>query len=170
MSSRVLLSGGVKVHYGQFYISPPHCVPVDLAEAFRGQENGICGAAQEGQLFLITGLHTGLVRLAVTMHDTKPPVDESWEEVVEVPFVHRENELLLKEWGSDDGYELFIPPGTYRVRYCARTMLGDWQIFDENAAVQTYALDFWPAPTSGDAIIKVTGECASYWHSFDSSE
>jgi hypothetical protein len=164
MTSRVLLSGGVNVHYAQIYVQPPNA-HTDMTGALGGQVNGICGASQEGHLFLVTGLHTGLVRLTVTLHENEPDLDPSWEEVVEVPFPHMADKLALVEWGSDDGHDLSIPPGTYRARYSARSMLGDWQITEQNAPTQTYSLDFWPAPLAPDAIIRVTGECAKYWHS-----
>lgn len=164
MSSRVLLSGGVHVHYAQVYVEPPGEL-TDMTAALRGQVNGICGSSQEGHLFLVTGLHTGLVRFTIRLHDTEPPVDTSWDEVVEVSFAHMKDRLALVEWGSEDGHELQIPPGTYRVRYSARSMIGDSQITEQNSPAQSYALDFWPAPLAADAIIRVTGECAKYWHS-----
>ena len=36
-------------------------IDADLAAAFAGQRNGLCGAAVPGRLWLITGRHTGTV-------------------------------------------------------------------------------------------------------------
>lgn len=55
---RVLMRGDVWVHYGQIYVESGQGSP-GLAEGFAGQENGLCGGAVAGTLFLITGLHTG---------------------------------------------------------------------------------------------------------------
>ncbi|MGG6263516.1 Rpn family recombination-promoting nuclease/putative transposase [Leptolyngbya sp. AN03gr2] len=44
------------------YIDPNEYEGVDLEAAFRGQINGICGAASLSKMLLMTGLHTGPVR------------------------------------------------------------------------------------------------------------
>lgn len=163
MSARVLFSGGVQIDYQQFYIAPPG-VFLDMTDAFRGQVNGICGAAQPGCLWLTTGLHVGMVHLNVTLHDSEPSLDDVWEEVVECSFESLSSRLLLQEWGSEDGKDLRVPRGAYRVRYCAQAMLGDWQMEEGNPMTQRYSLQFWQAPAGPDAIIKATGECARQWH------
>jgi hypothetical protein len=48
-----------------------------------GHLHASCGAAVAGALFLSTGLHSGKVGFTVELHDSRPPVDESWERVVE---------------------------------------------------------------------------------------
>ncbi len=165
MQPHVMYSGDLHVHYGQFYVEPADDDYVDVDQAFRGQSNGICGAAQPGRLFLITGIHTGTVHLTVERAESEPPVDPSWEEVVECSFKHRQESLLLREWWvAEAGYPLSLPVGTYRARYCAKSMLADWQLADGDGPLQTYLLQFWPAQQRTDEVVRVSGECAQYWH------
>src|SRR5690349_13980250 len=56
----------------------------DLHRAGLGQRNGICGAQVAGHLSMMTGTHTGNIAFRVELHDTAPPVDDQWKEVVEV--------------------------------------------------------------------------------------
>ena len=46
-----------------------------MVAGFRGQANGLCGAAVPGLLFLITGLHTGHFGFMVDVCAPRPPVD-----------------------------------------------------------------------------------------------
>ncbi len=84
------MSSDVWVHYGQIYVRSRQAdlrVPdPELHEYFAGQQNGLCGGAVPGCLFLITGLHTGTVGMVVELHDHPPAQDDSWEEIVEVSF------------------------------------------------------------------------------------
>src|SRR5262245_11031161 len=56
-----VFEGKIHVDYNQAYVLVGEIVTPDLYDAFRGQTNGICGAAVRGALWLITGLHTGRV-------------------------------------------------------------------------------------------------------------
>jgi hypothetical protein len=164
MSAQILFSDQIHVHYGQFYVEPNDGDYVDMDLALRGQSNGICGAAQPGRLFLITGIHTGVVHVTLEQADVEPPVDDCWDEIVECSFTHRASRLFLREWAAEAEYPLNFPTGSYRVRYSARSMLADWQLVAGDGPLQTYLLQFWPAPPRADALVKVTGECAQYWH------
>ena len=55
---RTLMTGPAWVAYGQIYVESAEGWG-ELGECFGGQQNGLCGAAIGGRLFLITGLHTG---------------------------------------------------------------------------------------------------------------
>src|SRR5690348_14914657 len=70
----VLFDDDIHVHYGFIFLSTQDDSP-DLMEPRRGQQNGLCGAAVAGVLSLITGLHTGRVRLRVEWLDTEPSLD-----------------------------------------------------------------------------------------------
>jgi hypothetical protein len=138
-----------------------------LKECFRGQVNGLCGAALPGKLFLITGLHTGHVGFTVDLLDTPPPLDDTWEEVVEAPFSVTSSVTALVEWAGLATHPIPLPRGSFRTRYCARGMqLGkdldtsppDGQLVD------FYSLTFWPAQTIGDNVLRVTAETAAYFH------
>ncbi len=164
MSSTVLFSDSLFVHYGQFYIEPDDENYIDMSTALSGQENGICGANQPNRLFLVTGLHTGDVHVSVEICAKIPKVDEAWEEIVECSFEQEAERLYLCQWAHEATHLLEIPRGSYRVRYCARAMLGDWQVSEDNDPPQSYLLQFWPSKHEIDVVIKVTGECARYWH------
>ena len=84
---RILFQGDVRVSYRQLYVQNSDPLPEGFPDgAWAGQENGLCGAAYPGLLFLTTGLHTGNVGFTVESHDQTPPIDDSWEEIVEVSF------------------------------------------------------------------------------------
>jgi hypothetical protein len=178
--SRVF-EGLLHVHYGQAYVLTGEMLPPELRDAFRGQTNGLCGATVRGALFLITGLHTGHVGFAVDVLDAAPPLDDIWEEIVEVSFtvVDEDEELeyddteIIERWISLvdwDGGAYYLPtfsPGNYRVRYCARGMQhGRKQdtLLEDKEPVDFYLLSFWPAEATPDCIIKQTSEIAAYWH------
>src|SRR5262249_12792354 len=63
----------IHVHYGQAYILMSEMPNPGLNDAFRGQTNGLCGAAVRGALWLVTGLHTGQVGFTVDVLDAAPP-------------------------------------------------------------------------------------------------
>jgi carbohydrate-selective porin OprB len=139
-----------------------------MADFFRGQQNGLCGAAVAGGLFLITGLHTGQVGFTVDVLDAPPPHDDMWEEVVEASFQvgARVTDLALIEWGWQASYPLQLQPGSYRVRYCALGMERGKEIDTTlgDVLVDFYSLAFWPAEAAGDRVLKQTSEVAAYWH------
>lgn len=90
-TNKVLFSGTLGIEYGQFYIDVADDEDedddyLDPSEAFQGQENGICGAAQAGKLFFVTGIQNGTIAIRVELHAAEPPIDRSYEEVVEVPL------------------------------------------------------------------------------------
>jgi hypothetical protein len=120
------------------------------------------GAAVQGYLVLTTGLHTGPVRF-----DEEPPLDPTWEDVVEVCFQVPDAGIALHEWGGRDAFPLEVPPGSYRVRYSAKRMdLGNWVDSqpDDARPIDSYLLTLWPAPPAPDRIVKVTSLTASQWH------
>src|SRR5215472_12718518 len=105
------------VHYGQIYVQSGEDYP-DLAECFGGQSNGLCGAAMPGMLFLITGLHTGEVGFTVQLYHEPPPIDDSWQEVVEASFQPM-GEAELVGWAGQEYWPLDLAEVSYRVRYSA---------------------------------------------------
>lgn len=167
---RTLVSGEVRVHYSQIYVESDteECGP-ELSEAFAGQDGGLCGGATAGALFLLTGLHTGGVGFTVELHDAPPPLDDAWEEIVEVPFTPVSSRTLLVQWAGEAAWELDLEERDYRARYCAIGM-------DEGSTVDTrldaeprrerYLLQFWPSPPASARVLKQTGETAGYWHRY----
>lgn len=171
MAVRTLVDQHVRVAYAQIFVeSGNDAEDTSLPASFAGQRNGLCGAVAAGQLFLITGLHTGHVGFTVELHTHAPTVDESWEDIVEAPFVPATDSVALVEWGGERVCSLPLIAGeTYRVRYSGNGLdIGDrtdTRLSDEPAA-DRYLLQFWPDRIAGDAIVKQTSGIAAYWHDY----
>lgn len=165
-----LFEGNIEVQYGQAYIELDGSFDGAMDSCFRGQNNGLCGAQMPAILFLLTGLHTGIVSIAIHLFDAEPVIDESWEEIVEVSFLAPKGEITLMEWAADQGVSISVPAGSYRARYQGRAM----QIANEldtnvdDTPVDHYRLDLWAAPLSPDRIVKQTSTVAAYWHDWAS--
>ncbi|HEX8005451.1 MAG TPA: hypothetical protein VF482_03390 [Trebonia sp.] len=168
---RTLMSQAAWVHYGQIYVQSGEDYP-DLAECFGGQSNGLCGAAMPGILYLITGLHTGQVGFTVELHDAPPPIDDSWQEIVEASF-RPMGKAGLAGWGGHGYWPLDLAEASYRVRYCGTGMDAARELdtrMEEDPEADRYLLQFWPAPPEPDRVIKQTSEAAAYWHEFASQQ
>jgi hypothetical protein len=163
---RVLMSGEVGVHYSQCYVFSGESGETYLERSFGGQWNGLCGAAEPGMLYLITGLHTGTVPFQVELHERAPVIDDCWEEVVEATFLP-EGETALVEWGGTGAWALELDLVSHRVRYCARGMdqahAKDTRM-DGDPAPDQYLLQFWPAAAASEGVIRQTSEMAAYYH------
>mgnify|MGYP000108941856 FL=1 len=164
---RVLFDGDAHVHYAQIYVhSGWEGFEDPFTGSFKGQVNGLCGAAERGHLYMITGLHTGHMGFAVELHDEAPSIDDSWEEVVEVSFTPTSDIVALTEWGGESR-PLALQQVDYRVRYSASGMDQARQVdtrFDHEPILDRYLLQFWPAPPSADRLVKQTSAIAAYWH------
>jgi len=160
------MNGDVTVCYGQIYVAGDDGFTAGMSECFSDQRNGLCGAGHRGSLFLMVALHTGRVGFEAQLHDQAPPVDEQWEEVVEVSF-HPENGSHLLCWGGYGAWPLDLDDTDYRVLYCARNMDrprdGD-PSDDEDRVIDHYLLQFWPAPPQPDRILTQTTHTAAQWH------
>ncbi|GAA3932422.1 hypothetical protein [Actinoplanes auranticolor] len=164
MPAEVLLDQDVFVAYGQIYVeSSTARMDGEMDESFRGQSNGLCGAAVPGMLFLMTATHTGDVSFRIELHDREPALDDPWEEAVEVSFVADGGEITLSEWGGSGWHPLPIPGGDYRVRYCASGMDEVEEGSDEHS-VDRYLLQMWPAPRAPEHVARQTAAAAEYWH------
>ncbi|MEV8504601.1 hypothetical protein AB0368_07185 [Actinoplanes sp. NPDC051475] len=165
MTARVLFDGSVFLSYHQVQLcDEAYDESDDEKQPWRGQVNGLCGAASAGRLDLFTGLHTGDVQFRVELHDTEPVIDGRWEEVVEASFVARTDSSFLAGLMSD-GWSIDLPAGSYRVRYCADKMQqGDDQDSGADEIIDSYLLQFWPAQPAPDRIVRRTSRAAAYWH------
>lgn len=166
MSVKVLLDDVIHLSYATIQVGADDD-PGDPEAPWRGQVNGLCGAGAGGWLELTTGLHTGQVRFTVELHTTEPPLGDDWEEAVEVPFRNQVEDMWLGGLMSD-GYPITLPPGEYRVRYCARGMeegrQQDTTTGDSVVDAEAYCLQFWQAPAEPDRIVRQTTGIAAYWH------
>lgn len=164
---RTVFRGEVVVAYRQMYIEARESIPSFSGIPIGGQENGICGAAEPGYLFLTTGMHSGQVGLTVEIHDTAPPLDDYWEDIVEVSFTPETEMVCVSQWGSVAACEFDLPTTPHRVRYCATGMdAGNEEnvVFAGEPVVDYYLLQFWPAPEQPDRVLKQTSNLAAYWH------
>ncbi|NIK55128.1 hypothetical protein [Kribbella shirazensis] len=166
---RTLMTGPAWVAYAQIYVESGADF-ADLGECFAGQRNGLCGAAVEGSLFLMTGLHTGQVGFTVELHERMPSVEYSAEDVVEASY-RPIGEAALVTWGGSGGpWPLELEPGVdYRVRYSAWGMDAGHQAgppMDDEPLVDRYLLQFWPARPAPDRVVKETSRQAAYRHKF----
>lgn len=170
---KVLVSGEVHVDYGQIFVESggDEC---DLHDAFTGQEGvGLCGGGTDGTLLLLTGLHIGGVGFTAELHDSRPELDETWEEIVEVPFRPVSEATKLRQWNWGASWELGLEERDYRVRYSATGMdAGRSKNVREDDEPQTddrYLLQFWPAPPEPARLLKQTSTQAANWHNFATS-
>ena len=125
-----------------------------------GQQNGLLGAAVPGHLIARTA-STGLpVRLRAEVHDSRPTLDDTWDEVVEAPFVPLGIPVALRGVTSE-AYPLglfgeFEPGKPYRVRYCSEGF--------RQSTPEHYLLQFWPAPPAPDVIVEQSSAAARKLH------
>jgi hypothetical protein len=163
----VVFDERLHVHYGQAYVfSGGADETADMEGCFRGQANGLVGAALSGELFLITGLHTGQVSFRVETHPSEPPLDDSWEECVEVGFEPGPG-VRLVDWDGTVVCELPLAERPYRVRYEARGMDAGNEadtILAGEQPVDEYLLSIWPAAAAPDRVLRQTSAVADYWH------
>jgi hypothetical protein len=71
----MLLPGGVRVAYSQFYVLGHGADQPLLEQAYHGQTSGLCGARTGRSLFLTTGLHTGVVPVEIAFMDAEPRLE-----------------------------------------------------------------------------------------------
>ncbi|MDV7215201.1 hypothetical protein [Streptomyces prunicolor] len=167
---KVLVSDEVHVDYGQIFVESGED-DCDLHDAFAGQEGvGLCGGGQAGMLLLLTGLRIGGVDFTAELHDSRPEPDETWEEIVEVPFRPVSEETVLRQWNGKDRWELELEERDYRVRYSAIRMDDgrgkDVREDDEPPTDDRYLLQIWPAAPEPARLLKQTGRTAANWHAF----
>ncbi|MFI2422690.1 hypothetical protein ACH5A7_01085 [Streptomyces sp. NPDC018955] len=120
-------------------------------------------------LWLVTGLHTGGVGFTVEVHDGAPPLDPVWEDVVEVSFRPVSGRTRLVQWAGEAVWDLGLARADYRVRYCARGMDAGRELdtrVDGEPRVDSYLLQFWPAPPCPDRVIRETSVCAAHRHGY----
>lgn len=167
-----LYSGQLSVDYGQFYVDlieePDEDDYLTMDEAFHNQTNGLCGAAQEGKLFLVAGPQTGTIQVEVLLHSSTPPLMEDFEDVVECSLRIPATQVGLCSWAHEEAHKLDLPSGDYRVRYSIAGMDKDYAEDDEDVDApipgQKYLLQLWPCSLGKDKVMKVGSKTANYWH------
>jgi hypothetical protein len=165
LPSKVLVDHSIEVDYGQLYVESFESAGADTDAAFAGQRNGLAGAGVPGFLFLVTGLRNGPVDFTAQRHSAEPPLEDGWEDIVEVSFTALSADVAIRQWDGTR-YELDLAPGDYRVRYNARGMQQAWQVesIADGNPIDAYLLQFWSAPRAADQIIRLSSDVAAYWH------
>jgi hypothetical protein len=162
----ILFDRPLRVHYGFIHLIP-ECLRDEEGsdDRYHDQTNGLCGAAHPGSLELLVGLHTGYIDVRVILADGPPPLGQ-WEDIVEVSLTS----VATPVWfvAFDDGEEIDIPVGSYRVRWSASGMDAD-HLSDPSPDGATspgrYELRLWPDVESRpDEILRVGSNHARYWH------
>lgn len=116
----VLFDGDVHVHYRFIWLATADD-PLPEGDSRAGQSNGLCGAAIPGALDMVTGLHTGSVPVRVEALDAAPPLDDAWEDVVEVSLFAPDREYMLAAF--EEFHDVQLPQaGSLRARWSAQGM------------------------------------------------
>lgn len=106
----------------------------------------------------MTGLHTGHVQLRVEIADAEPPLDDEWEECVEVSFEPRARPR------SSTGTATSFTSSRWAAHLIASGITpGGWTPGTRQTQ-SSYLLQFWPAPAAPDQIVSQTSALADYWH------
>jgi hypothetical protein len=156
-----VFDGVAGVFDGQLYVaSNTEDIGPDLYSFFRGQRNGLLGAAQNAVLCLITGKADGDIGFTIKVAREEPDIEDGWEECVEASFSPTESVAVLCDLEREILAEIPLGQETYRVRYTARGM----DEADSGVQMDVYGLWFWPAPAAPDAVIRQTSKSAAYWH------
>ncbi|MFI5938496.1 hypothetical protein [Actinoplanes sp. NPDC051494] len=150
----------------QLYVVSGDDYPEDdpVEASFDGQRNGLCGAARPGFLLLATGRYTGDLAFLVERHDTAPPLDPQWEEVVEASFRPAAESVTLAESGAPRHLPLALERVDHRVRYCAIGFSDTINDPYDRSGHEHHLLQFWPAPPDSDRVLRVTSPEAAEWH------
>lgn len=133
-------------------------------EIYEDELNGLFGGAIPGGAVIKVGIHTGKVPITVELAETAPPLDESWEEIVEAPCVITGSPVYLHPCIDTISAELpHLPEGVYRARFCAVRFGMNEKNLGEDCG-EHYALFLWLDDPRPDEIVKQTSSQANYWH------
>lgn len=172
-----LFNGNLNIEYGQFYFDVADN-DVDLDDellpdtAFEGQRNGLCGAAQQGKLFFVTGIQNGVISLDCELHEQEPEVNDEYQEIVEVSLVVGDEPISLCEWAHEETHKLNLSSGNYRVRYLIQGFDKDYDdeerdddsYWESPLEGQSHRIQIWRGDVEQDRLVKHTTENARYWH------
>jgi hypothetical protein len=162
----IVVDGPIDTSFHQMYFASGDYVGTDCyVTAFTGQANGLCGGAVAGGLVLKVGIRSGLVPISVEVHETAPPIDQSWDEIVEASCTIVASPAYLCGWDGDY-IEIPVEEGAYRARFCAKAF-GETDV--DGVSVNTdsgecYLLILWPDTSRPDELVKQTSARAKYFH------
>ncbi|MFJ3446593.1 hypothetical protein ACIPM2_36415 [Streptomyces sp. NPDC086081] len=145
----------VQAEYHLFHITDPQGpVAADLEAGRTGLVS-----ADGGAIEVVTGVHTGDVRVTVETYAQAPDPAPGWEEIAEISC-HSSSGQLLVTSSMDEPAQLpslaFQGPGLYRLRVHARgrDSAVDQTTVDE--VVESYLIQSWPAAHQDASLVKAT--------------
>jgi len=164
----MLLDQVIETHYGQFDLgwTLPFGFDGDFDRFFSGQVNGLVGAADATGVYINLARRSGGSQVRIELLEHPPgPGRDTWEDVVEVSVtVPEAADPRWASWAGESWGLLTVPAGTYRLRVSARGRDAGRSDEFADGVVDSYLLQFWPAPIEPDAIVQVASEDAIYWH------
>ncbi|MFF4675182.1 hypothetical protein ACFY1C_36465 [Streptomyces sp. NPDC001279] len=158
----------VWVYARQFYVVDPE-LGTDQAPDISDASNGLIAVAEDGA-GILTGLTVGPVEVTVTTHQSEPPLEGDWDEVVETSFTSSTGSALVTSWedgGVEDLPDLAAAgPGSYRMRVHARGRDAgrvEDSLGPDDDPVEMYLLQAWPAPAADEQVIRQTDQVGTEW-------
>ena len=162
----VLFDDVVYTDYGQFTIvSVAGGFDGDADRFFARQVNGWVGTGVPGTVYVSFGRRSGGSRVRIEHLEREPEVGP-WEDIVEASVRFPVgSDVSWESWAGDSSGPLAIPPGSYRVRVGATGRDAGHADEFADGVVDSYLIQFWPAPEAGDEILRTTSADADYWNS-----
>lgn len=165
--TRVLLDQTIYTDYGQFSLEwGDESWDGDADRFFADQDNGWVGAAVPGVVHLVMARRSGGSSVRVEMLNEEPPIDDSWEDCVEVSLeVPVGASVRWSTWAGENSSVLDISADSYRLRVGARGRDSGQAGEFEAGVVDFYLLQLWPSPSGQqDSVLRVGSADAAYWH------
>lgn len=164
--ARTLLDARITTDYGQLDLiwTDDGAFDGDDDRSFRGQVNGLVGAASGEGVYLNLASQAGAPVTILALEHPPASAAASWEDVVEVSIVIPAGaRVRWSTWADENGGDLDLPTNTYRARVSARGRDAARDAEDD-AAPDSYLVELWPAPAAEDAIVRTGSLDAAYWH------
>ncbi|MFF3849359.1 hypothetical protein [Streptomyces sp. NPDC002328] len=151
------------VQYGQYYLCEfgASFDPDEIGRIFDG--NSLVGTGL-GYLVVLSGTHTGHLRLRIEQHDSEPPADFAlWESVAEVSYHSAKGHLALQTFDHfvrEAGTMVHEGPGWYRIRVHTRGrdagqgLSGLVEYPDD--PVEDHLISVWRARPKKETVYKIT--------------
>ena len=120
---KTLLDQVIQTDYGQFDLvwAEPGGFDGDFDRFFRGQMNGLVGAADPNGIYMNFARRSGGSPVKAVLREGQPETDESFQDIVEVSLtVPPHAEVQWMSWAAETSGTLDLPDGSYRLRVSAR--------------------------------------------------
>ncbi|MEV4365439.1 hypothetical protein AB0J71_00125 [Nonomuraea sp. NPDC049637] len=115
---------------------------------------------------VVCGQEIGDIGVTAELWDAAPPLAaDDWQDVAEVSVAWRSAfmDFATTGGGENPAAQLELPgPGDYRLRVHGRNR-DDGDPRDDDAPVEEYLIQVWPAPQAGPVTAKSTSRTAAAW-------